>query len=164
MWHILVFIYIYTRIRTVSRCRPWQLKSYIGISNKMQQYQVIGNYYTDIIYVGDVTMKDQWFGNGDVPKSLFDGNLWPGIFGLGSEYGEAMLVNPASPWFGDWSKRYEPLWKRLSGNGVVGVWLNWQGGEGGEVGFGGVDLGRAEGELVSKCDCNPILDLEYCEF
>jgi hypothetical protein len=114
---------------------------------------VIGSYYNDSISVSGLpAIADAQFAVGDVPTPLFvQGNR--GIFGLGSRFSESVFSSPTSPFRGNFSTTYTPLWERLalaspSGKRKFSVWLNRQGAKKGSVQFGGEDRGKYKDTLA----------------
>lgn len=114
---------------------------------------VNGEYYNDIVRLGGVILENQTLATADVPKPLFDGNLW-GILGLGSRYGEGLFGSPASPVAGQPDATYTPVWENLVHWGYIerrlfSIWLNDQAAKTGTILFGGFDEEKYEGELRS---------------
>ncbi|KAF1844978.1 acid protease [Cucurbitaria berberidis CBS 394.84] len=113
---------------------------------------VLGSYYNDSISVAGLpSTSTAQFAVGDVPWLLFTQGTW-GIFGLGSRLQEAVYSSPTSPFHGDLSATYTPLWERLglaspSGKRKFSVWLNSQNAEKGSVQFGGEDATKYHGRL-----------------
>lgn len=115
---------------------------------------VIGEYYNDTMSIGDLpALSDVEFAVGNVPGPLFTQGNW-GIFGIGSRFGEVVYSGPTSPYQGNESATYTPLWERYalassSKQRQFSVWLNKQSAEQGSVLFGEKDASKYEGTLKS---------------
>lgn len=115
---------------------------------------VTGQYYNDTVSVaGLAPLTNSTFAIGNLPKLLYaQGNR--GIFGVGTRFSESVYSSPTSPYRGDLSKTYTPLWERLAlaapgGAKKFSVWLNAQDAKQGTVQFGGERTERYEGRLAS---------------
>lgn len=114
---------------------------------------VIGQYYNDSISVSGLpAIRNAQFAIGDIPKLLFtQGNR--GIFGLGSRLGESVYASSTSPYRGNLSATYTPLWERLalaspSREKKFSVWLNAQSAKTGSVQFGSTSPSKYTGRLT----------------
>ncbi|KZM26882.1 uncharacterized protein EKO05_0011416 [Ascochyta rabiei] len=114
---------------------------------------VIGQYYDESISAsGPPALSNAQFAVGDIPSLLFvQGNR--GIFGLGSRLSESVYWSRTSPYRGNLSATYTPLWERIAlasakGKRKCSVWLNAQGAKKGSVQFGGEDRRKYQGALA----------------
>lgn len=115
---------------------------------------VIGQYYNDTLFVASLPpLANATFAVGNLPPLLYvQGNR--GIFGVGTRFSESVYASPTSPYRGNLSKTYTPLWERLAlaspeGKRKISVWLNAQGAKTGAVQFGGENASRYQGKLAS---------------
>jgi hypothetical protein len=114
---------------------------------------VIGEYYNDTLSIDGVPpLTNATFAIGNVPGPLYvQGNR--GIFGVGSRFSESVYTGPTSPYQGDLSKTYTPLWERFAlgspeGKKKFSVWLNAQCSKAGSIQFGGENAAKYGGRLA----------------
>jgi hypothetical protein len=113
---------------------------------------VIGEYYNDTVAIGNLpSLSAVEFAVGNLPALLTTQGNW-GIFGVGSRYSEIVYAGPTSPYRGNESYTYTPLWERYalsssSQKRKVSVWLNKQSALQGSVLFGAEDESKYEGVL-----------------
>jgi hypothetical protein len=113
---------------------------------------VIGKYYNDTVSIGALpSLPDAEFAVGNLPALLTSQGNW-GIFGFGSRFSEVVYSGLTSPYRGNESYTYTPLWERYalaspSRTRKFSVWLNQQSASRGSVLFGAEDSSKYTGAL-----------------
>jgi hypothetical protein len=141
--------YDYTKSSTFSATSV----TYNGTFGLTPDNQLIGQYFHDTVHIGTATIPDMTMAVVNVTKTLFFDGFW-GIIGLGARLGESTFVNPSSPFFGNPNGTFPTLYDQLQAHGYTArrtfsIWLNSISARTGRIIFGGIDITKYHGPLVS---------------